>query len=192
MCQEQAQTADGRVTLKAIWKGIHMVDSYLNSALDFLGGKDRLCQYKCNDGTKLLPCYGYRPSPCLLRFGVHANLSIPSLKKHCNQPGGCCETCGKHKNDWDEFQCCPSKICRDAQKTLGLAQHVQACETTAELLLGNVSLHLGCKLSWTASEPHVCVTRKKKMIFKEDADRWSQQMKTEEHNLWQIAHIFTA
>ena len=99
MCQEQAQTADGRVTLKAIWKGIHMVDSYLNSALDFLGGKDRLCQYKCNDGTKLLPCYGYRPSPCLLRFGVHANLSIPSLKKHCNQPGGCCETCGKHKND---------------------------------------------------------------------------------------------
>lgn len=123
------------------------------------------------------------PPLCLPLFGAHVNLSIPSLKKCCGQPGGCCEACGKHKNDCDEFQCCPSKICRDVQKTLGPAQQVQACETTAELLLDDVSLHLGCKLYWTASEPHVGVARKKKMIFKEDADRWSQQMKTEEHNL---------
>ncbi|KAB0366286.1 hypothetical protein FD754_010442, partial [Muntiacus muntjak] len=135
-------TATFRCQEQAILKGIHMIDSYLNSTLDFLGGRDRLCQY-----------------------------NIPSLKKCCNQRGGCHEACGKHKNDCDEFQCCPSKICRDA------------CETTLELLLDNVSLHLGCKLYWTANEPHVGVTRKKKMIFKEDADRWSQQMRTEEHNL---------
>ena len=123
------------------------------------------------------------PLLCLPLFGVHVNLSIPSLKKCCNQCGGCHEAWDKHKNDCDEFQCCPSKICRDVQKTLGLAQHVQTCETTMELLLDNVSLHLGCKLYWTANEPHVGVTRKKKMIFKEDADRWSQQRRTEEHNL---------
>ena len=102
------------------------------------------------------------PLLCLPLFGVHVNLSIPSLKKCCNQCGGCHETWGKHKNDCDEFQCCPSKICRDVQKTLGLAQHMQACETTMELLLDNVSLYLGCKLYWTANEPHVGVTRKKK------------------------------
>ncbi|KAB0367086.1 hypothetical protein FD755_020410, partial [Muntiacus reevesi] len=145
-------TATFRCQEQAILKGIHMIDSYLNSTLDFLGGRDRL-------SFSIL--WMLNPPLCLPLFGVHC----------CSQPGGCHEACSKHKNDCDEFQCCPSKICRDA------------CETTLELLLDNVSLHLGCKLYWTANEPHVGVTRKKKMIFKEDADRWSQQMRTEEHNL---------
>lgn len=78
-------------------------------------------------------------------FGVHLNIGIPSLTKCCNQHDRCYETCGKSKNDCDEaFQSCLSKICRDVQKTLGLAQHVQACETTVELLFDSV-IHLGCK-----------------------------------------------
>lgn len=78
-------------------------------------------------------------------FGVHLNIGIPSLTKCCNQHDRCYETCGKGKNDCDEeFQSCLSKICRDVQKTLGLSQNVQACETTVELLFDSV-IHLGCK-----------------------------------------------
>ncbi|KAH0500786.1 Complement factor I [Microtus ochrogaster] len=73
------------------------------------------------------------------------NIGIPSLTKCCNQHDRCYETCGKSKKDCDEeFQYCLSKICRDVQKTLGLAQKVQACETTVELLFDSV-IHLGCK-----------------------------------------------
>uniref|UniRef100_A0AAA9TSQ4 Group XIIA secretory phospholipase A2 n=2 Tax=Bos TaxID=9903 RepID=A0AAA9TSQ4_BOVIN len=148
-CQEQAQTTDWRATLKTIRNGVHKIDMYLNAALDLLGGEDGLCQYKCSDGSKPFPRYGYKPSPpngCgSPLFGVHLNIGIPSLTKCCNQHDRCYETCGKSKNDCDEaFQSCLSKICRDVQKTLGLAQHVQACETTVELLFDSV-IHLGCK-----------------------------------------------
>jgi secretory phospholipase A2 len=48
--QEQAQITDWRATLKTIRNGIHRIDTYLNAALDLLGGEDGLCQYKCSDG----------------------------------------------------------------------------------------------------------------------------------------------
>lgn len=48
--QEQDQTTDWRATLKTIRNGIHKIDTYLNAALDLLGGEDGLCQYKCRDG----------------------------------------------------------------------------------------------------------------------------------------------
>lgn len=51
-CQEQAQTTDWRATLKTIRNGVHKIDTYLNAALDLLGGEDGLCQYKCNDGER--------------------------------------------------------------------------------------------------------------------------------------------
>ncbi|KAM6221663.1 group XIIA secretory phospholipase A2 [Rhynchocyon petersi] len=148
-CQEESQSTDWRATLKTIRNGVHKIDTYLNAALDLLGGEDGLCQYKCNDGSKPRPRYGYKPSPpngCgSPLFGVHLNIGIPSLTKCCNQHDRCYETCGKSKNDCDEeFQYCLSKICRDVQKTLGLTQHVQACETTVELLFDSV-IHLGCK-----------------------------------------------
>nr|XP_013216125.1 group XIIA secretory phospholipase A2 [Ictidomys tridecemlineatus] len=134
-CQEQDQTTDWRATLKTIRNGIHKIDTYLNAALDLR--------------SKPFPRYGYKPSPpngCgSPLFGVHLNIGIPSLTKCCNQHDRCYETCGKSKNDCDEeFQYCLSKICRDVQKTLGLTQHVQACETTVELLFDSV-IHLGCK-----------------------------------------------
>lgn len=49
--QEQDQTTDWRATLKTIRNGIHKIDTYLNAALDLLGGEDGLCQYKCRDGA---------------------------------------------------------------------------------------------------------------------------------------------
>ncbi|XP_012583188.1 PREDICTED: group XIIA secretory phospholipase A2 [Condylura cristata] len=102
-----------------------------------------------HEGSKPFARSGYKPSPpngCgSPLFGVHLNIGIPSLTKCCNQHDRCYETCGKSKSDCDEgFQYCLAKICRDVQKTLGLAQHVQACETTVELLFDSV-IHLGCK-----------------------------------------------
>ncbi|XP_075400049.1 group XIIA secretory phospholipase A2 isoform X2 [Tenrec ecaudatus] len=147
--QEDAQSTDWRATLKTIRNGVHKIDTYLNAALDLLGGEDGLCQYKCSDGSKPSPRHGYKPSPpngCgSPLLGVHLNIGIPTLTKCCNQHDRCYETCGTSKNDCDEeLQYCLSKICRDVQRTLGLAQHVQACETTVALLFDSV-LHLGCK-----------------------------------------------
>lgn len=51
-CQEQAQSTDWRATLKTIRNGVHKIDTYLNAALDLLGGEDGLCQYKCSDGER--------------------------------------------------------------------------------------------------------------------------------------------
>ena len=53
-CQEEAQPTDWRATLKTIRNGVHMIDTYLNAALDLLGGEDGLCQYKCSDGEREL------------------------------------------------------------------------------------------------------------------------------------------
>ncbi|KAJ6668818.1 hypothetical protein lerEdw1_012303 [Lerista edwardsae] len=147
-CQEP-QTPDWRMTLKTIRNGVHKIDTYLNAALDLLGGEDGLCQYKCSDGYKPLPRYGYKPSPpngCgSPLFGVQFDIGIPSMTKCCNQHDRCYDTCGNKKNDCDEqFQYCLSKICRNVQKTLGISENVQACESTVQLLFDAV-IHLGCK-----------------------------------------------
>lgn len=76
-------------------------------------------QYFSREGLNFI---NSNPSKCLFQL----NIGIPSLTKCCNQHDRCYETCGKSKNDCDEeFQYCLSKICRDVQKTLGLAQHIQ-------------------------------------------------------------------
>lgn len=112
-----------------------------------------------------------------LLFGVHLNIGIPSLIKCCNQHDRWYETCSKRKNDCDkEFQYYLSKNCQNVQKTLGLAQHVQACETTEELLFGSVIL-LGCKPYLDSQRAACSAIVKKKVISKEDADSWLQQMR---------------
>ncbi|XP_055972860.1 group XIIA secretory phospholipase A2 [Sorex fumeus] len=146
--QEEPST-DWRDALKTLRDGVHKIDTYLSAALDLLGGGDGQCVHRCGDGSKPVPRYGYKPSPpngCgSPLFGVQLNIGIPSLTRCCNQHDLCYETCGKAKSDCDEeFQFCLARICRDAQRTLGLAQHVQACESTVELLLDSV-LHLGCR-----------------------------------------------
>lgn len=49
-CQEPA-TPDWKMTLKTIRNGVHKIDTYINAALDLLGGEDGLCHYKCSDGN---------------------------------------------------------------------------------------------------------------------------------------------
>ncbi|XP_074849556.1 caspase-6-like isoform X4 [Carettochelys insculpta] len=128
--QQEPHTPDWRMTLKTIRNGVHKIDMYLNAALDLLGGEDGLCLYKCSDGLKPLPRYGYKLSPpngCgSPLFGVNFDIGIPSMTKCCNQHDRCYDTCGSKKNDCDEqFQYCLSKICREVQKTLGISETVQ-------------------------------------------------------------------
>ncbi|KAJ7407492.1 caspase 6 [Willisornis vidua] len=147
--QEAPHSPDWRMTLKTIRNGVHKIDVFLNAALDLLGGEDGLCRYKCSDGSKPIPRYKYKPSPpngCgSPLFGVHFDIGIPSMTKCCNQHDRCYDTCNNKKNDCDEqFQSCLSKICRDVQKTLGISESVQACESAVQLLFDAV-IHLGCK-----------------------------------------------
>ena len=99
--QEAPQTPDWRMTLKTIRNGVHKIDVYLNAALDLLGGEDGLCQYKCSDGSKPFPRYGYKPSPpsgCgSPLFGVHFDVGIPLMTKCCNHHDRCYDTCGNKK-----------------------------------------------------------------------------------------------
>ncbi|XP_038611233.1 group XIIA secretory phospholipase A2 [Tachyglossus aculeatus] len=146
---QEPPTPDWRLTLKTIRNGVHRIDAYLNLALDLLGGEDGLCRHQCPPGSKPFPRYGYKPSPpngCgSPLFGVNFDVGIPSVTRCCNHHDRCYDTCGRSKGDCDEeFQVCLSKICREVQKTLGLSQNLQACESTMELLFDGV-IHLGCK-----------------------------------------------
>ncbi|XP_028661773.1 group XIIA secretory phospholipase A2 [Erpetoichthys calabaricus] len=146
---QEPETPDWRMTLKTIRNGVHRIDMYLNAALELFGGEDGLCHYKCMDGSKAKPRYGYRPPPpngCgSPLFGVHFDIGIPSMTKCCNQHDRCYGTCGSQKQDCDEeFQQCLSKICRNVQRTLGLSESIQACHSAVGLLFDTV-MHLGCK-----------------------------------------------
>lgn len=47
---EKIEPPDWRKTLKSIRNGIHRIDTYLNMALDLIGGSDGRCLFKCSDG----------------------------------------------------------------------------------------------------------------------------------------------
>ncbi|XP_035491837.1 group XIIA secretory phospholipase A2 isoform X3 [Scophthalmus maximus] len=130
--KQEPETPDWRTTLKTIRNGIHKIDTYLNAALDLFGGDDGLCHYRCSDaGYKPAPRPGYKqppPNGCgSPLFGFQFDIGIPSMTKCCNQHDRCYDTCGREKHDCDEqFQDCLETICRNVQRTLGLAQSVQA------------------------------------------------------------------
>lgn len=158
----EAETPDWRKTLKSIRNGIHKIDTYLNFALDLIGGSDGLCRYHCSDGYKPIPRPGYKPSPpngCgSPLFGFQFDIGIPSMTRCCNQHDRCYDTCGEEKRDCDEqFQVCLETICRNVQTTLGLDHSVQACETAVTLLFDAV-MHLGCK-PYLDSQRAACICR---------------------------------
>uniref|UniRef100_A0A8C3TNR4 Phospholipase A2 group XIIA n=1 Tax=Catharus ustulatus TaxID=91951 RepID=A0A8C3TNR4_CATUS len=91
-------------------------------------------------------------------FSSQFDIGIPSMTRCCNHHDRCYDTCGNKKNDCDEqFQTCLSKICRDVQKTLGISESVQACESTVQLLFDAV-IHLGCK-PYLDSQRAACMCR---------------------------------
>lgn len=158
--QFEPETPDWRQTLKNIRNGIHKFDTYLNYALDLIGGSDGQCQFKCSDGYKAIARPGYKPSPpngCgSPLFGFQFDIGIPSMTRCCNQHDRCYDTCGQRKQDCDErFQDCLETICKNLQVTLGLKESVQACESTVTLLFDTV-MHLGCK-PYMDSQRSACI-----------------------------------
>ncbi|KAE8300267.1 Group XIIA secretory phospholipase A2 [Larimichthys crocea] len=159
-CKPEPETPDWRMTLKTIRNGIHKIDTYLNVALDLFGGDDGLCHYRCSDGYKAMHRPGYKhppPNGCgSPLFGFQFDIGIPSMTKCCNQHDRCYDTCGREKHDCDEqFQDCLETICRNVQRTLGLAQSVKACESAVTLLFDAV-MHMGCK-PYLDSQREACV-----------------------------------
>eukprot|EP00064_Thunnus_orientalis_P011374 superscaffoldBa00001640_g11405 len=90
-------------------------------------------------------CWKERQTKTDLLYAAKFDIGIPSMTKCCNQHDRCYDTCGREKHDCDEeFQDCLETVCRNVQKTLGLAYSVQACESAVTLLFDAV-MHLGCK-----------------------------------------------
>ncbi|KAI3353111.1 hypothetical protein L3Q82_019677 [Scortum barcoo] len=126
-CKHEPETPDWRMTLKTIRNGIHKIDTYLNAALDLFGGDDGLCHFRLQASASAWVQAPAMPNGCgSPLFGFQFDIGIPSMTKCCNQHDRCYDTCGREKHDCDEqFQDCLETICRNVQRTLGLAQSVQ-------------------------------------------------------------------
>ncbi|MCI4375997.1 hypothetical protein PGIGA_G00183000 [Pangasianodon gigas] len=128
--ESEPETPDWRKTLKTIRNGIHKIDTYLNYALDLIGGSDGLCQFKCSDGYKPIPRPHYKHSPpngCgSPLFGFHFDIGIPSMTRCCNQHDRCYDTCGREKHNCDDqFQVCLETICRNFD--IGIPSMTRCC-----------------------------------------------------------------
>lgn len=70
------------------------------------------------------------------------------MTKCCNQHDRCYDTCGREKHDCDDqFQDCLETICRNVQKTLGLAQSVQGKRPSQCVQTWWCGLRLGMRIS---------------------------------------------
>ncbi|XP_041958712.1 group XIIB secretory phospholipase A2-like protein [Alosa sapidissima] len=129
------------------------VNGYFDSMLEFLGGRDGVCQHKCRYGKAPVPRPNYEhppPDGCSAYFlGLPlpeaVDLGIPAITKCCNQLDLCYTTCGSNKYRCDsKFRWCLHSICTDLKKSLGLMSKVEACETVADTLFNTVWT-LGCR-----------------------------------------------
>uniref|UniRef100_A0A3P9I254 Group XIIB secretory phospholipase A2-like protein n=1 Tax=Oryzias latipes TaxID=8090 RepID=A0A3P9I254_ORYLA len=133
--------------------GFEAVSGYFDSMLEFMGGRDGVCQYRCRYGKAPLPRPGFKmpePDGCSSYFfglpipeGI--DVGIPAMTKCCNQLDTCYDTCGSNKYRCDsKFRWCLHSICSDLKKSLGFVSKVEACETVADTLFNTVWT-LGCK-----------------------------------------------
>lgn len=139
--------------LPDVRRGIETVDGYLESVVEFFGGYNGECQYRCRYGIAPVPQPDYKPSlpnGCASSLvGMHMlegyDMGIPAMTKCCNQLDMCYDSCGSSKNVCDaRFRICLSSICTDLRKTLGFISKIDACESGAEILYRTVT-SFGCK-----------------------------------------------
>ncbi|XP_044044333.1 group XIIB secretory phospholipase A2-like protein [Siniperca chuatsi] len=139
--------------LNSLRGGFESVGGYFDSMLEFMGGRDGVCQYRCRYGKAPLPRPGYQmpePDGCSSYFfGLPVpdgmDMGIPAMTKCCNQLDMCYDTCGSNKYRCDsKFRWCLHSICSDLKKSLGFVSKVEACETVADTLFNTVWT-LGCR-----------------------------------------------
>lgn len=185
--QEQAQLTNWRAILKTIGNNSHMIDMYLNATLDVFGSKDGLCQYKCSDGTKPLPCQRDVVLHCLVFILTSSSFPCKVLQSTQDELWNLWQ-----RQEWLwwgvpvlPLQARSAETCREHH-----IPHIQACETTAKLLLDSV-LRLDCKPYLDSQWACGGVVMKKKLIFKEDPDSWWQMWREGYNFCWRI-NVFTA
>ncbi|KAK0152656.1 Group XIIB secretory phospholipase A2-like protein [Merluccius polli] len=133
--------------------GFEAVNSYFDSMLELMGGRDGVCQYRCRYGKAPLPRPDFQmpePDGCSSYFlGIPVpesmDAGIPAMTKCCNQLDLCYDTCGSNKYRCDsKFRWCLHSICSDLKKSLGFVSKVEACETVADTMFNTVWT-LGCR-----------------------------------------------
>ncbi|XP_063055070.1 group XIIB secretory phospholipase A2-like protein [Engraulis encrasicolus] len=150
--------------LESLRGSFQAVNGYFDSVLEFMGGRDGVCQYKCRYGKAPVPRPDYQapaPNGCSSYFlglplpeGV--DMGIPAITKCCNQLDLCYTTCGSNKYRCDsKFRMCLHGICSDLKKSLGFVSKVEACETVADTLFNTVWT-LGCR-PYMNSQRESCV-----------------------------------
>ncbi|XP_052600900.1 group XIIB secretory phospholipase A2-like protein isoform X1 [Peromyscus californicus insignis] len=130
------------------------VNSYVDSFMELLGGKNGVCQYRCRYGKAPMPRPGYKPQEpngCGSYFlGIKVpgsmDLGIPAMTKCCNQLDVCYDTCGANKYRCDaKFRWCLHSICSDLKRSLGFVSNVEAaCDSLADTVFNTVWT-LGCR-----------------------------------------------
>lgn len=140
-------------SLNSIRGSFEAVSGYFDSMLEFMGGKDGVCQYRCRYGKDPIPRPDFKmpePDGCSSYFfGLPVpegmDMGIPAMTKCCNQLDMCYDTCGSNKYRCDsKFRWCLHSICSDLKKSLGFVSKVEACETVADTLFNTVWT-LGCR-----------------------------------------------
>nr|XP_041572967.1 group XIIB secretory phospholipase A2-like protein isoform X2 [Taeniopygia guttata] len=126
----QAQSSFSDWGIDTIRDGFETVNSYFDSFLELLGGKNGVCQYRCRYGKAPMPRPHYKPQEpngCSSHFlGLKLDLGIPAMTKCCNQLDICYDTCGANKYRCDaKFRWCLHSICSDLKRSLGFVSKVQ-------------------------------------------------------------------
>ncbi|KAM9197068.1 group XIIB secretory phospholipase A2-like protein isoform 3-T3 [Dugong dugon] len=120
--------------LRHIRGSFESVNSYFDSFLELLGGKNGVCQYRCRYGKAPMPRPGYKPQEpngCSsyflgLKIPESMDLGIPAMTKCCNQLDVCYDTCGANKYRCDaKFRWCLHSICSDLKRSLGFVSKVE-------------------------------------------------------------------
>ncbi|XP_022049039.1 group XIIB secretory phospholipase A2-like protein [Acanthochromis polyacanthus] len=149
----QAEGEENDWGMDSLRGSFEAVSGYFDSMLEFMGGRDGVCQYRCRYGKAPLPRLGYQtpePNGCSSYFfGLPIpegmDMGIPAMTKCCNQLDTCYDTCGSNKYRCDsKFRWCLHSICSDLKKSLGFVSKVEACETVADTLFNTVWT-LGCR-----------------------------------------------
>ncbi|KAK5927150.1 hypothetical protein CgunFtcFv8_022667 [Champsocephalus gunnari] len=149
--QEEGEDSDWG--LNSVRGGFESVGGYFDSMLEFMGGRDGVCQYRCRHGKAPLPRPDYQmpePDGCgSYFFGLPVpdgvDMGIPAMTKCCNQLDMCYDTCGSNKYRCDsKFRWCLHSICSDLKKSLGFVSTVEACEAVADTTFNTVWT-LGCR-----------------------------------------------
>ncbi|KAG9333713.1 hypothetical protein JZ751_010647 [Albula glossodonta] len=123
----QAEEEESDWGINSIRGSFEAVNSYFDSMLELLGGRD---------GEKLLflvliikfqsPMAAAPTSWDYLYLRECVDMGIPAMTKCCNQLDLCYDTCGSNKYRCDsKFRWCLHGICSDLKKSLGFVSRVE-------------------------------------------------------------------